>query len=48
MTSETRETQQQDKKPYSPPELTVQGSLETITQAVGGAVTDGIAGSQVK
>ena len=48
VTSETRETQHQGKKPYSTPELTVHGSVEAITQAVAGSVTDLVNGSQVK
>ena len=48
MTSLPKEPEEQAKKPYSTPELTVHGSVEAITQAVAGSVTDGIIGSQIK
>lgn len=45
---ERHDTQEQAKKPYTTPRLTVYGTVEQITKAVAGAATDVlVTGSQI-
>lgn len=41
------ESQEQTKKPYTTPQLTVHGDVEKITGAVGTTGSDGLTGSQL-
>ncbi len=42
MEPQKNEVPEQPKKPYTPPQLTVHGNVEQITQGVAGNPTDGL------
>ncbi len=44
---ENKGSQEQTKKPYTTPQLTVHGDVEKITGAVGATGSDGQLGSQI-
>ena len=43
--AESADVQAPPKKPYHPPQVIIHGTVEDITQAIGGAPTDGLGGS---
>lgn len=43
--SKNGDVKEQPKKPYHTPELTVHGTVEQITQALGSGMKDGLTGS---